>query len=262
MKNKGKRIKEDKVKQKKSMIIKKIIFFLLEIIFITILIVSGIKIFEWWKENNQSEKMLEEISKKVVIDNNTENIEDKYKVDFTALKEQNSDTVGFIKVENTEIEYPIVKSSDNDYYLNHSFDKSYNSAGWIFMNYINNLDGNDKNIVVFGHNRRDGSMFGSLKNILNEDWYNNENNLLIPFITENEKCMYRVFSIYRIENEDYYIKSDFEDEEFSDFLNTIKSRSMKDFNVDVNSEDKILTLSTCADNNQYRVVLHAKKIVN
>ena len=108
---------------------------------------------------------------------------------------------------------------------------------------------------------RDGSMFGSLKNILNEEWYNNTENMNITFLTENGNYIYKVFSIYKIESEDYYIKTDFStDNEYQKFLNIIKERSIKNFVVKVNVSDKILTLSTCANNNKYRVVLHAKKL--
>ena len=108
---------------------------------------------------------------------------------------------------------------------------------------------------------RDDSMFGSLKWVINEDWYNNEDNKYITLITENETQVYEVFSVYQTEKEDYYIQTNFNTEkEFNTFAQTIKKRSKKDFNVDVNKEDNILTLSTCANNNKYRVVLHAKKI--
>ena len=119
----------------------------------------------------------------------------------------------------------------------------------------------DNNMVIYGHNRRDGSMFGTLKNILTEEWQNNTDNFSILLITENEKSEYKVFSVYRIEKEDYYITTNFgTDNKFKEFIDVIKSRSVKDFNVNVSIEDHILTLSTCADNNKYRVVLHAKKI--
>ena len=134
----------------------------------------------------------------------------------------------------------------------------------VFHNgYISDIkfDNTDKNIVIYGHNIRDGSMFGSMLNILNAKWYENEENTNITLYTENEKCMYKVFSIYKIENEDYYIKTEFKnDNEFEDFIKTLKKRSIKDFNVDVSKDDNILTLSTCANNNKYRVVLHAKKV--
>ena len=107
---------------------------------------------------------------------------------------------------------------------------------------------------------RDSSMFGSMKNILNSDWYENEKNTDITLYTENEKCIYKVFSIYKIENEDYYIKTEFKnDNEFEKFIKTLKKRSIKDFSVDVSKDDDILTLSTCANNNKYRIVLHAIK---
>ncbi len=190
----------------------------------------------------------------------TNNEENKYTVDFNMLKKQNSDTVAWIKVNGTNIEYPIVKAKDNEYYLTHSFDKSSNSAGWIFADYKNKFDGTDKNIVVFGHNRKDKSMFGSLKNILTSEWQNNSENTEITFVSENENCLYKVFSIYQIEKEDYYIKTNFSNNnEFEKFLETIKNRSVKNFGTPVSSVDRILTLSTCASNDNYRIVLHAKK---
>lgn len=177
------------------------------------------------------------------------------------MKQTNSDTIAWLKVNGTNIEYPVVKTKNNDYYMTHSFDKSYNSAGWVFMDYKDKFDGSDNNMVIYAHNRRDGSMFGTLKNILTEDWQNNESNYIIPFITENEEAEYQVFSVYKIEKEDYYITTNFgDDNEFQKFIDKIRTRSVKDFGIDVTIDDHILTLSTCADNNKYRIVLHAKKI--
>lgn len=105
-------------------------------------------------------------------------------------------------------------------------------------------------------------MFGTLKNILKEEWYSNEENFVIDFITEQEQAKYQVFSVYKIKNEDYYINTEFKENEFSSFIKTLKIRSIKDFEIEVTENDSILTLSTCADNNKYRIVLHAKKIIN
>lgn len=224
------------------------------------MIFTGIKIFNWLKENKDSNDIIEDIQDSISIDDNTDTV-DKYNVDFDSLKQKNSDTIAWLKVNGTSIEYPIVKTTNNNFYMTHSFDKSYNSAGWVFMDYKDKFDGTDNNMVIYAHNRRDGSLFGTLKNILTEEWQNNEENFIIPFITENEKQEYQVFSVYMIENEDYYITTNFgTDNEFQKFIDKIKSRSVKNFDVDVNTEDHILTLSTCADNNKYRVVLHAKKI--
>ena len=228
------------------------------LILLAILIYSGSKIVNWSKENIQNKNIAENINKAAVAKQNDE--ENKYDVNFNLLKSQNSDTVAWIKVNGTTIEYPIVKAKDNEYYLTHSFDKSSNSAGWIFADYKNKFDGTDKNIVVYGHNRKDKSMFGSLRNILSSQWQNSSENTEITFISENENCIYKVFSVYQIQKEDYYIKTNFSsNKEFEKFLETIKNRSMKDFETPVSSADSILTLSTCAANDNYRIVLHAKK---
>lgn len=246
-------------KNNKKILSKTIIIF--QIIFLGVIIFSTIEIYKWYRENKSNNEIAEQLSSFVTINNEKkESDKDKYSIDFKALKQQNSDTVAWIKVNNTKIEYPIVKAEDNSYYLTHSFDKTYNSAGWIFANYKNKLDGTDKNIVIFGHNRRDDSMFGTLKNVLDESWYNNEANMDIIFATEDNNYKYRVFSVYQILNEDYYIQTEFENDEFVAFIEEIKQRSIKNFNEEVSDKDTILTLSTCANNNKYRIVLHAKKI--
>lgn len=231
---------------------------ILMIFFIILLFFSGTKIVIWYMNNQNNKKISDEIAEFVTVDETKE--DEKYAVDFEKLKEKNSDVVAWLKVNGTNIETTVVKTTDNDYYLTHNFNKEYNSAGWIFADYKNKVDGTDENLVIYGHNMRDDSMFGSLKWVINEDWYNNEDNKYITLITENETQVYEVFSVYQIEKEDYYIQTNFNTEKkFSAFLETIKKRSKKDFNVDVNKEDNILTLSTCANNNKYRVVLHAKK---
>lgn len=239
-----------------------ILFWIVCLLLVGILIFSGIKICKWYKENNNNNKIIEKVSEAVIIKDDEPEENNKYVIDFEALKKQNSETVAWLKVNNTKIEYPVVKTKNNDYYLTRSFDKSENSAGWIFADYKNKFDGKDKNIVVYGHNRRDSSMFGSLKNILSSKWYNNEENQNVIFNINGQNYTYRVFSVYQIEKEDYYIKTNFSsNNEYEKFLNTIKKRSVKDFKEDVSKDDTILTLSTCANNNMYRVVLHAKRII-
>lgn len=231
------------------------------LILIGLLIYSGIKIFKWNKENSNNNNITDKINEAVTVEKNSEGKED-FNINFNTLKKQNEDTVAWIKVNNTNVKYPVVKAKDNSFYLTHSFDKSNNSAGWIFADYKNKFDDTDKNIVIYGHNRRDGSMFSSLKNALNPNWYNNDLNRNILLYTENKEYNYEIFSIYKIESEDYYIKTEFNDEnDFEDFLNTIIKRSVQDFGVNVSKDDSILTLSTCANNNKYRVVIHAKKVI-
>ena len=247
------------MKEKNNSKIKKATTTIIMLTLTCIMIFSGIKIIEWINENNHNKNIMSEISNAVTTEDNIENA-NKYNIDFESLKQKNSDTIAWLKVNGTEIEYPVVKTTNNDYYMTHSFDKSYNSSGWSFMDYKNKCDGTDKNMIIYGHNRRDGSMFATLQNILTEEWQSNYENFKIPFITENEKAEYQVFSVYKIEKENYYITTNFENNiEFKKFIDKIKSRSEKDFGIEVTENDNILTLSTCANDSRYRIVLHAKK---
>ena len=185
-----------------------------------------------------------------------------YSVNFNELNNINSDTCGWIKLNGIDINMPVVQTDNNDYYLKYSFDKTYNLSGWAFVDYRDKLDGTDKNIVIYGHNRRDNIMFSPLIKILEPSWYDNDDNKYVTFITENgEEYTYEVCSIYQIEVEDYYTQTGFtNDEEYQKFLNTIKSRSIKNYDINLDTNDQILTLSTCGNNSKYRVILHAKKI--
>ena len=129
------------------------------------------------------------------------------------------------------------------------------------MDYHNKLDGKDKNIIIYGHNTLDGTMFGTLRNVVKKEWYENEDNHIIKLELENETLTYQVFSTYSIKVEDYYINTIFKDNnEFNTFINTLKKRSVYNYGVDVSGEDSILTLSTCTGNGKSRMVLHAKRL--
>jgi len=236
---------------------KKIILNVLIVIFLIALIVSIVYIAKWLIDSRENKKIAEKVSE-AIIENVEEELE--YKVDFEKLKEINNQIVAYLKVNGTKIEYAVVQAKDNNYYLRRNLDKKYNVGGSIFMDYKNKLDGTDKNIVIYGHNIKDGSMFGTLKNILDEEWYNNEENYIIDLITEKEEQKYQVFSVYKIKNEDYYIDTEFKKNEFKKFIKTLKDRSIKNFGIEVTEEECILTLSTCANNNKYRIVLHAQRI--
>lgn len=236
----------------------KILITLIQIVLIAVIIFSGIKIIEWIKSNKKNKDIMSEIKENVVINNEMDSNNEEYKIDFAKLKQKNSDAIAWIKVNGTDIDFPVVKGTDNSYYLTHNFDKEKNKAGWIFADYRNKFDGTDKNIIIYGHNMKNGSMFASLKDVIKEEWYNNENNKYIALITENENCKYQVFSVYQIETEEYYLQTNISN--FKEFVEEIKGRSKKDFNVDIKETDSILTLSTCADNTKYRVVLHAVKV--
>lgn len=260
---------------------KKIILLLFYIITFSSLIYSTILLINWIKDNNNISNETKEIKKviKVTKKNSNENSKiinapeendrnndywefikkDFNNVDFTELKNLNSDTVAWIKINNTNINYPVVQTKDNNFYLNHSFKKGYNDAGWIFMDYRNN-DFYDKNTIIYGHSRLDKSMFGTLKNVMKKDWQNNKDNHVIFISTKTENTLWQVFSTYYIKTENYYIQTAFSNEnKYQEFLDKITSRSNYDYKVHPNTKDKIITLSTC-HNKSEKTVLHAKLI--
>ncbi len=181
-------------------------------------------------------------------------------VEFNELKSINISTVGWIQVGGTNINYPVVQNNDNNYYLTHSFDKSYNTAGWVFMDYRNKVEELDKNTIIYAHGRYDKTMFGSLKNIVKSDWYNNSNNYIIKFSTEYENTLWQVISVYHIPTTSDYLQTKFvTNEGFTNFANKLIKRSVFNFNTSINQDDKILTLSTCYNESE-KVVMHAKLI--
>ena len=240
----------------------------LTIISVILLVYSLVKIGIWVKENSESKAIEADYIEQAFLtmdssysEENNETGEDgeqkeTLKLDMDFLKSKNDTTRGWIRVGDTNINYPVVQASDNDFYLTHNFYKTYSGVGWVFADYRNKFNGTDKNIIIYGHNRRDGTMFGTLKNILKPDWYNNHST--ITYFDEKGERACKIFAVYRVPKEDYYITTSFsDDEQFQNFLNTIKARSWKDFGVDVTSDNTIITLSTCANDNRYRVVLHA-----
>lgn len=180
-------------------------------------------------------------------------------VNFDELTKKNNDTAGWVQVNGGNINYPYVHTTNNDYYLNHSFDKSYNGAGWVFLDYRNDPNNYGRNNIIYAHSRLDNTMFGSLREVITPVWYNNTNNHIVKTSTKTSNAIWQVFSVYTIKPESYYIKTKFSDDDFLTFINTISSRSVHDFGVEVTIDDKILTLSTCYFDNK-RVVLHAKLI--
>ncbi len=234
--------------------------------------ISSYRIIAWYRSNASLREEIEEITKNIEIkeiddDNNiVANENDKYlnetfiDVDFDELKNTNPDTIGWIYVPGTNINYPFVQTNDNKYYLEHSFTKNYNEAGWVFMDYRNKVDVLDYNTIIYAHGRLDKTMFGSLRNALEEEWYQNPDNHYIKISMPSNNTLWQVFSVYKIDTETYYLRNNFDSyESHKSFIDNLKRRSIYDFDVNVTTGDKILTLSTCYDNFK-KVVVHAKMI--
>lgn len=169
----------------------------------------------------------------------------------------NPDTVGWIKVNNTRMDYPVVQSKNNSYYLNRDFKQKKNSMGWIFMDYRNNNTDLDKNTIIYGHNIKGGIMFGGITNMFSNYYLSKEENNYITFNTKDKNMRWRIFSMYKINETSDYTQTEFaSDEEYQSFINMIQSRSQYRFDVTVTPNDKIITLSTCFSS-KTRSVVHA-----
>lgn len=267
-------------KKNKPKIKKTILLILLYIFFITIFTFCILKIIDWNKDNKKTEKNIKDAEKitdvtEVTDNKDTElineptNQESDYwyyikfpliEVDFNELKKKNTDTVAWIQVNNTNINYPVVHTDNNDFYLNHSYDKSVNDAGWVFMDFRNNSNLSNKNTILYAHSRLDKTMFGSLSKVLKSSWYQNKDNHIIKISTPTENSLWQIFSVYKIEDETYYITTKFDNNSsYMEFLTTLKNRSKYNFKTELNETDVILTLSTCYSETE-RTVVHAKKI--
>ncbi len=185
-----------------------------------------------------------------------------FTVDFAKLKEINSDAIAWLNIEDTDISYAVVQASDNDFYLHRNLQKEYSFAGTLFADYQSNSDFSDFNTIIYGHNMKNGSMFGKLKKYKDIQFYNEHP--YIDLYTETQTLRYQVFCVQDVDistTKTYYnvrgqssLKQEMIDEWYS--------QSLYSTGVEVTPEDHIITLSTCVDSldEQYRFVVNAKLV--
>ena len=183
-------------------------------------------------------------------------------VDFDKLKSVNEDVVGWIYVDALpDISYPIVKGKDNQTYLHQTYEKNYNFAGTIFVDYENSGDFSDCNTLVYGHNMKNGSMFGHLKKFREDDrLYKQDKYFWI--LTPELNYRYEIISAYTTGvNSDTYTLFKGPGEEFEKYLETIKGYSeIQTDDTDLTIKDRIVTLSTCTGNESTRFVVQGKRV--
>jgi len=183
-------------------------------------------------------------------------------VDFSSWKKKNADTVGWVWVKGTKINYPVVQTKDNEYYLDYNFEKKKSSAGWMFGDYRNDFTNIGRNTIIYGHARIDRSMLGSLYYTQSKTWYGDPANLFVRFNTLYDQMVFQVFSIYVTDIKFNYIKTSFaSDDEYVSFLKQIRKKSTTPLPaVSLSADDRILTFSTCTAADNKRLVMHAKLI--
>ena len=235
----------------------------LKIDYLTKTIINNTKVIEQIEEKEKKENVNNNVITTTYIPSEQNSTNESFiSVDFTPLLEQNKDTVGWIRVNNTNIDYSIVQTTDNEYYLSHDFNKRYNIYGWVFGDFRDDFTKFQKNTIIYAHNTGRGTMFATLPNTTKESWYTNEQNHYIKISTPTSNTIWKIFSIYTTSGDDvYYLKTYFNSkDDYQDFLNTLKNKSIYDFNETLTSNDKILTLSTCDGSGKKRIAVHAKMI--
>lgn len=182
------------------------------------------------------------------------------KINFEELKQQNPDIIAWIRFDNPDemdINYPVLYSGDNETYLRKDIYGETHTAGCIFLEGLNQPDFSDRYNILYGHNMRDGSMFGSLKKYKEQEFY--ENNPYFTLYTKDMACRYQIFSVHAAKNGGEVYKIGYQaDEEYQEFINDLVSASVIDTGLHPEKEDKILTLSTCTgDGYTNRFTVHA-----
>ncbi|WP_343102135.1 class B sortase [Romboutsia sp. MSSM.1001216sp_RTP31141st1_G3_RTP31141_220114] len=231
----------------------------INLVLIVTFIISSYTIITKINDYIKADKVYEEVRsiKENMIDNKKEDVKGKEK-EIIDLSNINKDYKGWITINNTNIDYPIVQSKNNSYYLNKDINKNYLPSGSIFLDFRNNRF-EDKNTVIYGHYMRNKTMFDQLKNYKKKDFF--DKNKLVSISTPNGEVLnYEIFSVYVTDKDDNYIKTNFENDfDYESFLKKITDKSMFKPNINLTTNDKIPTLSTCSyDFKNARMVVHAK----
>lgn len=227
------------------------------IICISVFLYSSYQLFTIYRDYSKIDQQNEEIKETV-----TTVEQEKFTVDFNTLKSMNSDVLAWIDIEGTDISYAVVQTDNNEYYLTHDLNKNYSKAGTVFVECLNTPSFDDFNTILYGHNMKNGSMFGQLKKYKNENYY--REHPYIDIYQEGVKRRYQIFAAgevdvqtthtYQINTSDQNLKQQ--------LFTELKNHTPYDTGVEVSQEDQILTLSTCVDsrNYSYRYVVNAKLI--
>lgn len=219
---------------------------------IIIFLFSASLVVKHFIEINNNKQTYEKLAG-LVTDSTEENGEDEVDVvpDYSPLIEQNSDFVGQIIVPNTEINHPVVQCEDNDYYLDHSFEKKYDYRGAIFMDYRNDPVNLDSNTIIYGHNAYDTTMFSELVQYEDIEFY--KKSPVFEFNTLEANYKWKIYGVFitnatASEDNDYifnYIYPYMDGENFDGFIEEVNKRRLYTTDVDINDDDKMLVLSTC-----------------
>lgn len=216
-------------------------------------------------DHNKSEKVAADVKETYYQTPTQKKSHDEEKTErpeFEALQEDNEDVVGWINIDDTKIDYPVLHSADNQEYLTEDFNREESAGGSIFMDYRNDIDTLGQNTIVYGHRMKDGSMFQHLTKFLDKDFYDKHQTFDVEMLNGSYEA--EIFAVYNTMTDFYYIQTDFEnDADFEQLIAESKNKSEYETGVDVSADDNIITLSTCdyeLDENEGRLVVQAKLV--
>ncbi|MBF2592803.1 class B sortase [Listeria welshimeri] len=231
-------------------------------------VVLGVFLFSGWKigtelyENNHNRTILDDAKAVYTKEVTTTHVNGEVRDELISLQKLNKDMAGWLTIADTEIDYPILQSTDNDYYLHHNYKNEKARAGSIFKDYRNTNEFLDKNTIIYGHNMKDGSMFADLRKYLDKDFFKAHPTFSYESGLTNYKV--EIFSVYETTTDFYYIETDFPGkQDFDDYLEKVQQQSIYKSNVKVSSKDRIITLSTCDTEKDYekgRMVIQGKLV--
>lgn len=252
---------------------KKKCYMILFVVFMGIFLVSGWKLYEIYHTYQKGNELYDKIEREVVFTVGTmppsqvtdapedvdeeEPEEEMISVDFDALMKINEDVVGWLYIPNSDISYPLLHGADNEKYLHATYDGTSSIFGSIFVDFRNAADFSDWHTILYGHNMKNGSMFGTLKKYQDENFFQTHRNIYI--LTKDATYRYRVFSYHVADAAGRVYTTSFANkDEYASFLDLITQSSSIETKLSVGAKDKTITLSTCTGDEENRFVVHAK----
>lgn len=250
---------------------KKYLTRILMVIFLMVAMFSGYKIFSYFYEGKVAESFIDDLKEEYYSQSDSdgsaipESPEEVRVKKFKALRMVNEDVVGWVRVPGTNVDYPVVQARNNQFYLRRDLKKEYAIRGSIFMDYTSSGTADKFQTIIYGHNMKDGSMFGALKKFKKKDFF--DENLTIEYDFPEGTTEWEIFSVYIYKLGDNSFEFELENEkEFKEYVLEVAKKSMhKDKAVDGavkkaldNGTNRMLTLMTCTyEYDNSRLIVHA-----
>jgi len=245
---------------------KQILYIVFVILLIGTMLISSIFLYKEYKEKNKQEQLFQELAEIVEEkpqEENKENI-DKEEINIEEIYNKNNDTVGWLKIDDTNINYPVMQTKDRpNYYLRRNFYKEYSISGTPYIAEQCDIN-NSENLIIYGHNMKGNKMFANLEKYKKEEYY--KEHKIIKFYTKNEIAQYEIMAVFKTVADTgfkYYKYYNLKDKkEFYTFVNKCMDLSFYNTKLKTEYGDKFITLSTCEYSNENgRLVVVARKML-